>query len=363
MKIIKIYQLNNLPKIEQNDDDYLFVLYSREMGMIKKIMEAIVVSYNNINYHILIHKTYFYDPKDIINLFDFLDFHYQKYYLFHTKKTYSKDEYYLFYDYNINYLLVNKLYNNIKNIRENIKETEINVNFLSNEIFIYNNILDLVLPIINITRKFTDIPLDINKLNILSIGEKGILDNKKINYIKFYINNIVFKIGFNIKNNNKKVRLITNFFKKEEEKSYIPSLFSFPNFRKSKNNNNKNENENENKNEKQDENIINLNDDIFDNINYNDYNSIEQKCICIYNKCKYISNYFDNIFKNDNIITIELLTENLFEYQKFNENIDINIFDNYTTYKDQLHFYIIFNDYINHENNKNDYYFNYDNIC
>ena len=52
MKIIEIYQLNNLPKIEQNDDDYLFVLYSREMGIIKKIMEAIVVSYNNINYHI-----------------------------------------------------------------------------------------------------------------------------------------------------------------------------------------------------------------------------------------------------------------------------------------------------------------------
>ena len=119
----------------------------------------------------------------------------------------------------------------------------------------------------------------------------------------------------------------------------------------------------DNYNENQNENIIDLNDDIFDNINYNDYNSIEQKCICIYNKCKYINNYFDNIFKNDNIITIELLTENLFEYQKFNENIDINIFDNYTTYKEQLHFYIIFNDYINHENNKNDYYFNYDNIC
>ena len=369
MKLVEIYQLNNLPKIELDNNDYLFIIYSREINVIKKIMEAIVVSYNNINYHILTHKTYFYDPKNIINFYDFLDFNYQKYCLFHTKKTYSKSKYYLFYDYNINYLLVDKLYENIKNIRENIKETEININFLSNDIFSYNNILDLVLPVLNITRKFSDFPLDINKLNILSIGEKGILHNKKINYIKFYINNIIFKIGYNIKNNNKKIRLITNFFKKEEEKSYISSLFSFPNFIKNKNNEDKDNKEKDNKenndNDKEscDENIINFNDDMFDNINYNDYNSVEEKSICIYNKCKYIDNYFDNMFQNDNIITIELLTDNLFEYNKINENINIDIFDNYTTYKDQLHFFIIFNDFINKENNNNSYYFNYDNIC
>ena len=74
MKLVEIYQLNNLPKIELDNNDYLFIIYSREINVIKKIMEAIVVSYNNINYHILTHKTYFYDPKNIINFYDFLDF-------------------------------------------------------------------------------------------------------------------------------------------------------------------------------------------------------------------------------------------------------------------------------------------------
>ena len=350
MKIVKVYGISNLPKLDDLNDEYLFIVYVKEIPIIKKIIEYIIISYNNLNWYILIPKIYINDEKKIILFFEYLEFSYQKYCLFKIGKTKKKEELFLFYDYNINYEVVNKIYNNVKEIKKYINETEVNVNYISNTIFIYENILDLVIPISNIINKILCINLDIDNVNILSIGTKGTLNNKIINYIKFSIENVIFKIGFNIKNNNKKIRLISNFYKKDENKSYITSFLELTKLKKK-----------EDVDDDDDINIINIDDEIFNNINYNDYNSIEQKCLSIYNKCNTIPEYFDKILLNDNIITIEILFEKLCNVESISEDINLNIFDNYIEYKKQIYKYINFNEKIGNMNK--DCYFNYDNIC
>ena len=321
MKLIEVYGILNLPKLNNLEEEYLFIVNVREIPLIKKIIEHLIISYNNLNWSILIPKKYLKDEKNIILYFEYLDFSYQKYCLFKKGKCKKKEELFLFYDYYINYV--------------------------SNTVFTYENILDLVIPIINIINKLFKKSIEIENINILSIGTKGSLNNKIINYIKFNIENIIFKIGFNIKNNNKKIRLITNFYKKSVDKSYLSSLLELTHFSKKEDN--------------EDIDLIDINDEIFNNINYNDYNSVEQKCVSVFKKCNNLSKYYDKIIMDDNIITIELLLDILYENEDINENIKLSIFDNYIEYKKQIYNYINFNEKIGDTNK--DCYFNYDNIC
>jgi hypothetical protein len=340
MKVIEVYNVNGLPKLE-DIDRYIIVICNREINAIKRIMEGLVISYNELCYQILIPKCYFEEEHKYIDFFDFLNFNYQKYCLFSKGSSLSEDKYYLFYDFCVNYKKLDLLNDNFKLISNNINYNKIDINYIINDTFEYN-LLHLLIPIINIALKLHKINYETVDIEVISLGGNITLENKKKNFIKFSIkckNNInnnyyfTFKIGFQFKNDNCKFRLIVDYENNNTE-TENKSIWNFANFIR----NNQNQNINQNQINEEDYEEINENE-----FNYDDYTSIEIKCISDYNKLlkeKEKEKIYDNILNIDNNILIDINLNNIFDNQKIiNELNFIEIFDNINDFKKQIEIY------------------------
>ena len=301
MLFVNVYTPTNMPKentLECLNKTVMFVICNKELRTINSLLDKITHKYNKIIYKIIIPKIYFTKKKKIYQQIDFLYNNHQKYCLLHRHNHFSLNDYYLFYDFNINYSLVFSI--------KITEYNELNVNYLTLDHF--DDLPNIIIPILNVVSYLYGIDLDINKLKFISIGQTGVLEHKKNIYAKFTYQNMIFKIGYG---NNQKIRSVKSYLLKQNKPlSYIWDTL-LPNKTISH--------------PKNTEETFDMVDDS-DEIDYSDYNVLQTKCI---NEYDLAIDKHDNVHMTDNVLYIEDHIKELFNSTNILDTKGLSNIDEY----------------------------------